>query len=123
MKKSTLYIFLFSGFVFTNLIWYYHYAGMEMKNDYHITESCEYSNLLKLKEDFPKGMTISEFTKKCNRNNSLECTKSSSSKKKNIVYNVSVIPNCPESGRPDCGFYFSFRNERLVKVEAGYPCH
>lgn len=94
-----------------------------MKNDYHITESCEYSNLLKLREDFPKGMTISEFTKKCNRNNSLECMKSSYSKKKNIVYNVSVIPNCPQSGRPDCGFYFSFRNERLVKVEAGYPCH
>ncbi|EMO27388.1 hypothetical protein LEP1GSC170_3849 [Leptospira interrogans serovar Bataviae str. HAI135] len=82
MKKSTLYIFLFSGFILTNLIWYDRYAGMEMKNDYHITESCEYSNLLKLREDFPKGMTISEFTKKCNRNNSLECTKSSSSKKR-----------------------------------------
>ncbi|WP_061223812.1 hypothetical protein [Leptospira weilii] len=122
MKKSTFYIFLFSGFILTNLIWYGYYTGMEMKNDYHITESCEYSNLLKLREDFPKGMTISEFTKKCNRNNSLKCA-IISSKKKNILYYVAVTPGCPKSGRPDCGFEFKFQNERLAKVEAGYPCH
>ncbi|EMK18133.1 hypothetical protein LEP1GSC075_0500 [Leptospira interrogans str. Kito] len=58
---------------------------MELKNDYHITESCEYSNLLKLREDFPKGMTISEFTKKCNRDNSLECTKNLSQNLKEFI--------------------------------------
>ncbi|WP_081605109.1 hypothetical protein [Leptospira alstonii] len=86
-----------------------------------MAETCKYSNLLKLREDFKKGITISEFIKNCDRK-SLKY-KVFDSAKNDIVYGVDIVPDCPESPRPYCGFKFTFRNERLVKIEAGYPCH
>jgi len=73
--------------------------------------------LIILKDLLPIGSRSNVLSDLCN-------SKFICDKNKDVVFiDWKNLVTCPDSGRPYCGFTATIENNKIMSVNAGYPCH
>ena len=117
MKFIWIVIFIFC-IVLTNLLWFIQTDRLDSRVRYHATHICELQRLITLKEQIPLGMDLKKLNEMCN-SDEFNCDQS-----KNFVHiDWASLADCPDSGRPYCGYVVKIKNNAVVSIVSGYPCH
>lgn len=121
-KQTILLLVLISLLLLSNLFWWVTDYRKTKSAAYHATQLCEQKELLYCLRNFPMGMAFSAFEKTIQKHK-MEVVNKWSNDGVQVVAIQNKFEECPDSGRPYCGINFSFKQDLLMDIQAGYPCH
>jgi len=121
LERALLYIAILL-LIGSNIYWSIgHYRTLNRKK-YDITYDCEQKELIYSIRTFSLGTTYTKFNSIA-KDEGLLISNEWENNGLRIVVLENINTKCPNSNRPYCGIWFSFKKDKLADIQTGYPCH